>query len=252
MGSSSTYLFFSAADGNLLIRILIPLILGLVIGNRVLGRWEGKVVHPLLQGCILSILTFVFTFKLTITGFLSAGYLILPACMFWATKQWPSKKEIFGILEKGMMAAAALLTWSIFVPGFDRIWVVASTMVLDYKTSLIVLGYIGMLWPTSFVVKYCLLGIARSVPASTPASPTEPDAERGGRTIGMFERVIIFTLVLLGEYSAIGFLITGKSIIRFAQSNEKIRSEYVLVGTMASYAVAILAGVLVNWLLKMG
>ncbi len=150
-----------------------------------------------------------------------------------------------------MMAVAALLIWSFFVPGFDRIWVVVSTMVLDYKASLIVLGYIIMLWPTSFVVKFCLQGIDRSAPQSTASSTTEPDAERGGRIIGMFERVIIFTLVLLGEYSAIGFLITGKSIIRFAQSNEKIRSEYVLVGTMVSYAVAILAGVLVNWLLKL-
>jgi hypothetical protein len=251
MESSSTYQFFSAADGNLLIRLLIPLIVGLVIGNRVLTRWDGKIAHPLLQGIIVSGLTLLFTLSVAITGVLSIAYLMVALSIHLAMQQWPSKKEIFGILEKGTMALAALLVWSIFVPGCDRIWVVASTMVLDYKTSLILLGYIGMLWPTSFVVKFCLHGIDRSVPRGTTSNPTEADAERGGRMIGMFERVIIFTLVLLGEYSAIGFLITGKSIIRFAQSNEKIRSEYVLVGTMVSYAVAILAGVLVNWLLKM-
>ncbi len=252
MGGSSPYIFFTPADGNLLIRILIPLILGLVIGNRVLRRWEGKVVRPLLQGSILSILTFVFTLNPIITGVLSIGYLIFLIGIHWATHKWPSKKEVFGILEKILLGVAGLLVWSFFVPGFDRVWAAVSTMVLDYKASLIVLGYIGMLWPTSFIVKFCLLGIARSAPPNTQASPTEPDAERGGRMIGMFERAIIFTLVLLGEFSAIGFLITGKSIIRFAQSNEKLRSEYVLVGTMVSYAVAILAGVLVKWLLKIG
>jgi hypothetical protein len=67
--------------------------------------------------------------------------------------------------------------------------------------------------------------------------------------IGLFERVIILTLVLLGEYSAIGFLITGKSIIRFATQGENLRSEYVLVGTMMSYCVAIIIGVIINILM---
>jgi hypothetical protein len=252
MGNSSTYLFFSAADGNLLIRILIPLILGLVIGNRVFVRWEGKIVHPLLQGGLASLLTLGFTLNPTVAGTLSISYILVPLTFHFAAQQWPSKKKIFGLLEKALMALAALLVWSIFVPGVSGLWAAMVAMILDYNASLIVLGYICMLWPTSYIVKFCLLGIDRSTSPSPTPSPTEPDAERGGRMIGMFERAIIFTLVLLGEFSAIGFLITGKSIIRFAQSNEKLRSEYVLVGTMVSYAVAILAGVLVKWLLKIG
>lgn len=74
--------------------------------------------------------------------------------------------------------------------------------------------------------------------------------ENGGRRIGQFERAIILTFVLLQQYEAIGFLITGKSIIRFAQRDENLRSEYVLVGTMMSYAFSILTGVLVRWLLN--
>jgi hypothetical protein len=62
--------------------------------------------------------------------------------------------------------------------------------------------------------------------------------------------MVILTLVLLGQYEAIGFLITGKSIIRFADTNPKLRSEYVLVGTMMSYALAILMGVFVNYMLS--
>ncbi len=37
-----------------------------------------------------------------------------------------------------------------------------------------------------------------------------------------------------------------KNIIRFTQQNENLHSEYVLVGTMMSYAIAILVGVLIN------
>ncbi len=58
----------------------------------------------------------------------------------------------------------------------------------------------------------------------------ENKIEHGGRRIGQFEqRIIILTFVLLQQYEAIGFLITGKSIIRFAQRDENLRSEYVLV-----------------------
>ncbi|HWZ22996.1 MAG TPA: hypothetical protein VNW06_10105, partial [Cytophagaceae bacterium] len=71
------------------------------------------------------------------------------------------------------------------------------------------------------------------------------------KQIGIFERIIILTFVLLGQYEAIGFLITGKSIIRFANKEEHLRSEYVLVGTMMSYAMSIIVGVSINWLLKL-
>ena len=59
------------------------------------------------------------------------------------------------------------------------------------------------------------------------------------------------TKSLLNQYEAIGFLITGKSIIRFAQKDENLKSEYVLVGTMMSYAIAIITGVIINNLLNL-
>jgi hypothetical protein len=252
MGNNTHHIFFSAVDGNLLIRILIPLILGLVVSNWLLKRWEGKVIHPLLKSAITSILTFGFTLSLSITLAAGIGYLTISACSHFANQAWPRKSNLGPLLEKVLLALVAVLVWSIIVPGFGSLWTAVSTLILDYRASLIILGYIAMLWPTSHIVKYCLLGIARSSTASEAPKPADPDAERGGRIIGMFERLIILTLVLLGEYSAIGFLITGKSIIRFAQTNEKIRSEYVLVGTMVSYTLAILTGVGVNWLLKLG
>lgn len=252
MGSSSHYLFFTAADGNLLIRILIPLIIGMVLSNRLLKVLEGKLLLPVLKGLIVFLLTIAISGEPMASLLLGAAYLMALLGTHLACKRWASHKPILDILGTGLLPVVALLGWSLLVPGFQRIWVAGSGMILDYKLSLVVLGYLVMLWPASSVVKACLNGIARTVPNTTPPSPVEPDAERGGRMIGMFERVIIFTLVLLGEYSAIGFLITGKSIIRFAQSNEKIRSEYVLLGTMVSYTVAIVSGVWVNWLLKIG
>ncbi|NEX45332.1 DUF3307 domain-containing protein [Pseudotabrizicola algicola] len=63
----------------------------------------------------------------------------------------------------------------------------------------------------------------------------------GGRIIGLLERGIIFLLILAGEPGGIGFLIAAKSVLRFGAVKEEARlSEYVIIGTLASFGWAIL------------
>ena len=71
--------------------------------------------------------------------------------------------------------------------------------------------------------------------------------EKAGMIIGILERLLIFFLVIIGKYEAIGLLIAAKSLLRF---NEKDRpeekTEYLLVGTLISVALALGAGFLVS------
>jgi hypothetical protein len=78
----------------------------------------------------------------------------------------------------------------------------------------------------------------------------------GGRTIGLLERGLIFTLVLVNQPAAIGFLIAAKSVLRFETSKEQRAGEYVIIGTLASFGWALIAGyatqALANALLPLG
>lgn len=66
----------------------------------------------------------------------------------------------------------------------------------------------------------------------------------GGRTIGHLERSMIFLLILTGQAQSIGFLIAAKSVLRFGSiSTEKEVSEYVIIGTLASFSWAIAAAI---------
>ncbi|MDR7125038.1 DUF3307 domain-containing protein [Pseudotabrizicola sp. 4114] len=66
----------------------------------------------------------------------------------------------------------------------------------------------------------------------------------GGRIIGMLERGIIFLLILGGEPGGIGFLIAAKSVLRFGSVKEESRlSEYVIIGTLASFGWAMLMAI---------
>ncbi len=74
--------------------------------------------------------------------------------------------------------------------------------------------------------------------------PAEISAESlpgAGRVIGQLERGLIFALILLGQPEGVGLLIAAKSILRFgAVRDDRALSEYVIIGTLASFGWAII------------
>lgn len=62
-----------------------------------------------------------------------------------------------------------------------------------------------------------------------------------GRVIGHLERGLIFALVLFGQPQGVGLLIAAKSILRFgAVKDDRRLSEYVIIGTLASFGWALI------------
>ena len=76
-----------------------------------------------------------------------------------------------------------------------------------------------------------------------------PDSEGladAGKWIGIIERIIILIFILLNQYEAIGLLIAAKGIVRFNENNRpEIKTEYLLIGTLISIALAVATGILV-------
>src|SRR2546430_414933 len=71
-----------------------------------------------------------------------------------------------------------------------------------------------------------------------------------GRAVGSLERALALTMVLLGDYAAVGWIIAAKSLARFKQLEDREFAEYFLVGTLASFLLAVLVGVGIRILLK--
>ena len=73
----------------------------------------------------------------------------------------------------------------------------------------------------------------------------------GGKLIGQLERALIFLLVLMGQPGGIGFLVAAKSILRFSEAKESQKlAEYVLIGTLLSFGLAIAAATLTRTLVR--
>jgi hypothetical protein len=76
---------------------------------------------------------------------------------------------------------------------------------------------------------------------------------KAGMYIGVFERLLVFAFVLLGQYGGIGFLLASKSILRIARDEEEAgrkKTEYVLIGTLISFSIAIVIGLFAKYLLQ--
>lgn len=64
-----------------------------------------------------------------------------------------------------------------------------------------------------------------------------------GRAIGILERGLIFAFILAGQPEGVGLLMAAKSILRFGVIKEdRHMSEYVILGTLASFGWALLTG----------
>jgi hypothetical protein len=66
----------------------------------------------------------------------------------------------------------------------------------------------------------------------------------------MLERLLIYCFILTGHFEAIGFLLAAKSIFRFGdlkEAQDRKLTEYVLIGTLLSFGIAIATGLLVQY-----
>ncbi|WDF64663.1 DUF3307 domain-containing protein [Flavobacterium sp. KACC 22763] len=73
-----------------------------------------------------------------------------------------------------------------------------------------------------------------------------------GNYIGILERLFVFGFILTGHFEAIGFLLAAKSIFRFGdlkEAKDRKLTEYVMIGTLISFGIAILVGLTVQALL---
>lgn len=74
--------------------------------------------------------------------------------------------------------------------------------------------------------------------------------QSAGKYIGILERLLIFVFIVIGQWEAIGFLLAAKSIFRFGdlkEARDRKLTEYILIGTLASFGIAILTGLLCKY-----
>ncbi|UPW17290.1 hypothetical protein M0C34_13675 [Agarivorans sp. TSD2052] len=137
---------------------------------------------------------------------------------------------------------AQVLVFLLLVVDLSHAWHIVEPLrqqLMQPKVMVVGLAYLIILTPTS---KILALVLQRWSPVTQQPAQNLPMA---GQAIGMVERSLVLTCVLLHQFSAIGFIVAAKSIFRFGdltgQSDRQL-TEYVMLGTLLSVAISVLTG----------
>ena len=120
------------------------------------------------------------------------------------------------------------------------------TWLPETNVLLWVVAFVFCLRPANFFIQAIFKDAQISFPNNGEENPSLPNA---GHVIGNVERMLTLVFVMLGQFEAIGFLLAAKSLLRFRET-DTVKSEYVLVGTLLSFGIAILVGVAVKLLIE--
>ncbi len=241
--------FLTDIDLSLLLRLLTAHLLGDFLFQRSGWISERQNLHfkaptLYLHVLIIGLLTYLFSgqyqnFRIPLA--LTAAHFL--------TDLWKSYRtdNIFIFLSDQLIHFATIvIAWYFYVFPDIRPGDIIAYLFNNPKHLIIIVAYIFIIWPSGYMISKFTkhwqdqLGDVKGL-------------QDAGRWIGIFERVLILTFVLVNQYAAIGFLIAAKSVLRFGDvknPDNRKSAEFILIGTMISFIVAILTGIAVNHFIR--
>ena len=127
-----------------------------------------------------------------------------------------------------------------YIPTF-RLPIQSMDFLNTLSIPLLAFAILCCLKPTNILIKLILdkykIGDAESCQS----------IKNAGALIGNLERILTMVFVLIGQYEAVGFIVAAKSLLRFKET-DTAKTEYVLAGTLLSFGIATLFGLIVKQL----
>lgn len=117
------------------------------------------------------------------------------------------------------------------------------------KYIAVFIAYLCCLKPANIVIKEVFktseIDVAIAKQKELDVVAADDELPNAGKLIGILERILTLTFILTNNFQAVGFLIAAKSILRY-KDTETLKTEYVLIGTMLSFGIAVVAGIIVS------
>lgn len=117
----------------------------------------------------------------------------------------------------------------------------------DQNILKIVMAALFLTSPTSIIIKTLL---SSWTPVAEAQSNIQTESlSSAGKYIGILERLLVFTFIMVNHWEGVGFMVAAKSVFRFsdlAQAKQRKLTEYVLIGTLLSFGMAVLTAILIK------
>jgi len=161
------------------------------------------------------------------------------------------------ILDQFLHVAVIIIVWLAFTEQFTQFSGVLFNITQNNKFLWILLAYIFLTIPISALIGYMTKKWSNEIGVAENNIGKNQNNRSGlkdaGKWIGIIERILIFTFIMIDQIMVIGFLLAAKSVFRFGNlnnSSEQKKTEYIIIGTLISFSTAIFIGLLIKYILK--
>ncbi|MEA1849427.1 MULTISPECIES: DUF3307 domain-containing protein [Chryseobacterium] len=230
--------------------IFIKLILAHLLGDFILqpDSWVAdkeskklKSVYLYIHVLIHTVLSFIFLWDLQlwwVAILIGVSHFIIDACKL-SFQTYKNKKNWFFIDQAFHVLVIAGVSFYFNEFNFE--------FLQNQELLKIVMAALFLTAPASIFIKI-LLSSWTPVPETTNNIQTE-SLSSAGKYIGILERLLVFTFIVVNHWEGVGFMVAAKSVFRFsdlAQAKQRKLTEYVLIGTLLSFGLAVLTGILIK------
>lgn len=169
---------------------------------------------------------------------ISVAHLAIDSLKILGERRWPKRPITLFVLDQ-FFHITVILAVVFAVYGFppEYLTMLSPARMLVYVIAFLLTAVVSPIFLRIFFSKW-----EWEQTVQTKRNETLLDA---GLLIGIMERLMIVFFIQIGFLEGIGFLLAAKSIFRFGDltnaKNTKF-TEYVLVGTLASFLIAIIIG----------
>jgi hypothetical protein len=204
-----------------------------------LGAWQ-LYVHALLHGVLVVIITWDVHF-IVWALLIAAVHLIIDAGKV-SLQNSRNQRWLF-FVDQLVHFISIYLIW---------LWYENESISLDFfkneKIILLITLVIFLTSPVSIMVR---IFISKWTP-DTDSQDDMTSLQSAGKYIGILERLLVFVFMIANQWQAVGFLLAAKSVFRFGnlqEAKDRKLTEYILIGTLLSFAIAVLTGMAYRYLL---
>lgn len=149
------------------------------------------------------------------------------------------------LLDQALHLGVLILIWLAWLGSMAPLEALGAWL-LSPEVLGVAAAYLIVTRPLSFAIAMVLTPWSRQVEASGTL-------DQAGAHIGMLERLLVLSLVLLDQLAAVGFLLAAKSVLRYGdlrEAGDRKLTEYVLLGTLVSVATTLVLGLTLRLLLS--
>jgi len=202
-------------------------------------------VHGMVSAVILALWEYSYGWQQLSTVLLSTAAIMLSHYLIDIAKSYSSKGVMPFLLDQ-IAHIAVIIALCIYITDNQSLIAYVSALATNPKVLWVVCGYLIILSPSAVFIRMMLERL-------TANFSSEGSLPLAGQSIGMIERVLMLSFILLDQFAGLGFLLAAKSVFRFGDlsaSKDKKLTEYVMLGTLLSVSVTLFVGLGVNSLIK--